>query len=74
MMMITLFSAGGESTASLIGSATALLATRPELQHRLRNDRSLIPVFLEETLRFEPGSRERMPRGGSDTSAHRAKP
>ena len=54
MMMITLFGAGGESTASLIGSATALLATRPELQHRLRNDRSLVPVFLEETLRFEP--------------------
>ncbi|MBX7452382.1 cytochrome P450 [Mycolicibacterium sp. 3033] len=54
MMMITLFGAGGESTASLIGSATALLATRPELQHRLRDDHSLIPVFLEETLRFEP--------------------
>ncbi|WP_374159472.1 cytochrome P450 [Mycobacterium sp. G7A2] len=54
MMMITLFGAGGESTASLIGSATALLATRPELQHRLRDDYSLIPVFLEETLRFEP--------------------
>ena len=54
MMMITLFSAGGESTASLIGSATAILATRPELQRRLREDTTLIPGFLEETLRFEP--------------------
>lgn len=54
MMMITLFGAGGESTASLIGSATVLLATRPELQHRIRDHPSLIPVFLEETLRFEP--------------------
>ena len=54
MMMITLFGAGGESTASLIGSATAIVATRPELQRQLRQDPALIPGFLEETLRFEP--------------------
>ncbi|MDY6997197.1 MAG: cytochrome P450 [Actinomycetota bacterium] len=53
MMMITLFGAGGESTASLIGSATAVLATRPQLQQRLRTDTALIPDFLEEVLRFE---------------------
>ena len=54
MMMVTLFSAGGESTASLIGSATAILATRPDLQRRIREDTGLVPAFLEETLRYEP--------------------
>lgn len=56
MMMITLFGAGGgESTASLIGSATSILATRPQVQRQLREKNpGLIPVFLEEVLRFEP--------------------
>ncbi|MCV7151572.1 cytochrome P450 [Mycolicibacterium pyrenivorans] len=54
MMMITLFGAGGESTASLIGSATSILATRPQVQRQLRENPGLIPVFLEEVLRFEP--------------------
>ncbi|AFM18046.1 cytochrome P450 [Mycolicibacterium chubuense NBB4] len=54
MMMVTLFSAGGESTASLIGSATQIVAARPDLAHRLRGNPGLIPAFLEEVLRFEP--------------------
>jgi cytochrome P450 len=53
-MLVTLFSAGGESTASLIGSATELIASRPRLQHTLREEPGLIPAFLEEVLRFEP--------------------
>jgi cytochrome P450 len=53
VMLVTLFSAGGESTASLIGSATWILATRNDLQKLLRADPSRIPSFLEETLRFE---------------------
>lgn len=53
MMMVTLFGAGGESTASLIGSATHIAATRPEIQHRLRENLDLVPAFLEEVLRFE---------------------
>ncbi|RAV13945.1 cytochrome P450 [Mycolicibacterium sp. GF69] len=53
-MMITLFSAGGESTASLIGSAAWLLATRPEVQKQVRDDPRLLGAFLEETLRYEP--------------------
>ncbi|MEZ0358410.1 cytochrome P450 [Mycobacterium sp. SA01] len=53
-MMITLFSAGGESTASLIGSAAYLLATRPDVQHRLRDRPDLLGAFLEEVLRYEP--------------------
>ena len=54
VIMVTLFSAGGESTASLIGSATRILATRHDLQQLLREDTALIPAFLEEVLRFEP--------------------
>lgn len=53
-MMITLFSAGGESTASLIGSAAWLLGTHPEIQRRLRDTPTLLPAFLEEVLRYEP--------------------
>jgi cytochrome P450 len=53
-MMITLFSAGGESTASLIGSAAYLLATRADVQQQLRDRPELLGVFLEEVLRYEP--------------------
>ncbi|TDL07510.1 cytochrome P450 [Mycolicibacterium obuense] len=54
VMMITLFSAGGESTASLIGSAAWILATHPEIQHQVREQPELLGAFLEEVLRFEP--------------------
>jgi cytochrome P450 len=53
-MMVTLFSAGGESTASLIGSAAWILATRPDIQQRLRDAPDLLGAFLEEVLRYEP--------------------
>lgn len=53
-MMITLFSAGGESTASLIGSAAYVLASRPDVQRQLRERAELLGPFLEEVLRFEP--------------------
>ncbi|QZT65683.1 cytochrome P450 [Mycolicibacterium austroafricanum] len=54
VMLVTLFSAAGESTAALIGSATQIMAGRSDIQCRLRADPSLIPTFLEEVLRFEP--------------------
>lgn len=53
-MMITLFSAGGESTASLIGSAAWILATQPAIQQQVRKQPELLGAFLEEVLRFEP--------------------
>jgi cytochrome P450 len=53
-MMITLFSAGGESTASLIGSAAWILATRPDVQQQVRDQPELVGAFLEEVLRYEP--------------------
>ncbi|MGP0032486.1 MAG: cytochrome P450 [Acidimicrobiales bacterium] len=49
-----LFAAGQETTARLLGTALQTLGERPELQQRLRDDRSLVPAFIEESLRLEP--------------------
>jgi cytochrome P450 len=48
-----LFGAGQETTAKLLGSALQILCDRPDLQQTLRDDHSLIPTFIEETLRME---------------------
>ncbi|MGZ8746055.1 MAG: cytochrome P450 [Mycobacterium sp.] len=53
-IMATLFSAGGESTASLIGSAAYTLASNPAVQQNVRENRDLLGAFLEEVLRYEP--------------------
>ncbi|OBI48929.1 cytochrome P450 [Mycobacterium sp. E796] len=53
-IMMTLFSAAGESTASLLGSAAWILADRPAIQRQLRENPELLTAFIEETLRFEP--------------------
>lgn len=52
-IMLTLFGAAGESTASLLGSATWILADRLEIQQQLRENHELLGIFIEETLRFE---------------------
>ena len=54
LMMIILFSAGGESTGSLLGNSMGILATRPNLQQRVREDTDLLGPFIEEALRYEP--------------------
>ncbi len=48
-----LFGAGQETTVRMLAASMQLLAERPELQQRLRDDRSLIPDFVEEILRYE---------------------
>jgi cytochrome P450 len=53
-MMLTLFGAGGESTASLLGSAVWILASRADIQRRLRDKPELLGAFIEEVLRYEP--------------------
>jgi cytochrome P450 len=53
-MMITLFSAGGESTASVIGSAAHVLADHLDVQEQVRENPELLGTFLEEVLRYEP--------------------
>ncbi|BBZ34713.1 cytochrome P450 144 [Mycolicibacterium confluentis] len=52
-MMITLFSAAGESTASLLGSAAWILVSRPDIQRAVREDPALVGPFIEEALRYE---------------------
>ena len=54
MILISLFSAGGESTASLLGTTVATLATSPELQEQVRARPELLGAFTEEMLRLEP--------------------
>ncbi len=53
IILHTLLSAGGESTSSLLGNAARMLAERPDLQDRLRQDPDLVPGFIEEALRLE---------------------
>jgi cytochrome P450 family 144 len=53
-IMLTLFSAAGESTASLLGSGAWILADRPDIQRQLRENPELLGTFIEETLRYEP--------------------
>jgi cytochrome P450 family 144 len=52
-IMLTLFGAAGESTASLLGSAAWILVDRPEIQLQVRENPELLGVFIEEALRFE---------------------
>jgi cytochrome P450 len=53
IILQNLLSAGGESTTSLLGNSVRLLAEHPELQHQLRAEPELVPVFIEEALRLE---------------------
>lgn len=52
---ISLLLVGGiETVVHLLACSVMVLADRPELLARLRADRSLIPAFIEEVLRYEP--------------------
>jgi cytochrome P450 len=48
-----LFAAGQETTVRLLSYAFQLIGDRPDIQQRLRADRTLIPNFVEECLRIE---------------------
>jgi len=48
-----LFAAGQETTIRLLGTMLLRVGEDAELQQRLRDDRSLIPNFVEECLRHE---------------------
>jgi cytochrome P450 len=52
-LLTNVISAGLEATASLIAMAIFLLLEPRERWERLRRDRSLVPVAIEETLRLE---------------------
>jgi len=48
-----LFAAGTETTTKLVSSAVRIVGENPEFEKTLREDRSKIAAFLEETLRIE---------------------
>ena len=48
-----LFAAGQETVVKLLSASTRMLAENPDLQDKLRGDRSLIGNFIEESLRIE---------------------
>ncbi|MGZ4709163.1 MAG: cytochrome P450, partial [Acidimicrobiales bacterium] len=48
-----LFAAGQETTVRLFGTALQRIGDDQELQQRLRDDRELVPNFVEECLRIE---------------------
>jgi cytochrome P450 len=52
-IMLTLFSAAGESTASLLGSAAWILVSHHDIQQQVRARPELLGAFIEETLRYE---------------------
>ncbi len=48
-----LFAAGTETTTKPVSAAVRMIGENPEFETYLREDRSRIPAFLEETLRME---------------------
>jgi cytochrome P450 len=48
-----LFGAGQETTVHLLSASLRWISEQPELQQQLRDDRSRIPNFIEEVLRFD---------------------
>jgi len=52
-LSIFLFGAGQDTSAKLLGNCMRFIIENPGLQQRLRNDRALIPPFIEEVLRLE---------------------
>lgn len=52
MFLVQLLVAGNETTRNLLSGGLAALAERPDEWARLRADRSLVPVAVEELLRW----------------------
>ncbi|MCJ8156086.1 cytochrome P450 [Sphingomonas sp. LaA6.9] len=52
-LAVFLFAAGQDTSAKLLGNSLRTIAETPELQARLRSDRSMIAPFVEEMLRLE---------------------
>lgn len=53
LLAANLFAGGQETTVRLLSFALRIIAERPDIQQRLRDERDRIPNFIEETLRFE---------------------
>ena len=66
-----LFAAGQETTAKLLSRRDQVLAERPDVQQMLRDDRSLIPTFIEESLRLESPVKSDFAAGPQDDEGRR---
>jgi cytochrome P450 len=53
LLAANLFAGGQETTVRLLSFALRIIAERQDIQERLRDNRELIPNFIEETLRYE---------------------
>ena len=51
-MIEAILLAGTDTTRNQLGSLLAVLATQPAQYQRLREDRSLVPAAIEESLRY----------------------
>ena len=52
-ILLQILVAGNETTTSLISSALLLLLENPDVEARIRSERTLLEPFLEEVLRLE---------------------
>lgn len=52
--LFLLLIAGLETTTHLLGHSVRLLMEHPQVLERVREDRSLLPRFVDEVLRYEP--------------------
>jgi cytochrome P450 family 144 len=68
LVLIQMVGAGAESTAGLLGNAAKLLTEKPDIQRQLREEPELLPVFIEEVLRYESPFRGHYRHVMSDTT------
>ena len=52
-LCITLLVAGNETTSNLIANILNVLTAQPDLWRRLRDERELVPTFIEEMVRWQ---------------------
>jgi cytochrome P450 len=52
-----LFGAGQDTSAKLLGNSMRFITETPGLQQQLRDNRELLPAFIEEVLRLEGSSK-----------------
>lgn len=67
---LLLLVAGNETTTNLIGNAMVTFLERPEMMERLKSDMSLLPVAIEEVLRFRSPIQSLGRRVAVDTEFH----
>ena len=68
LIAANLFAGGQETTVRMLSFTLRMLAERPDLQRLVREQRDLIPNFIEETLRLESPLRAQFRMARVDTS------